>query len=136
MQHVIGFQISLRPEIAAEEFETAFQRIIEETRESRGAVELDQVEHRLYRSTPGRPEFLWVTRLPDSEFERVSRAAWPFVILEIRGILTSIRERFAAEVTAFSGAVQTLQELEGDWNARFGRFTKLSLDAPGPSTGV
>ena len=67
---------------------------------------------------------------PDSEFNRVTRAAWPFIILTIRSILIEIRARFDAEITSFSTPVKTLQELIDDWNKQFGRYSKLSLDAP------
>jgi hypothetical protein len=68
-----------------------------------------------------------VVRFQSEELDRVTRAAWPFVILAVRNLLNGLRERFAADVSVVSAPTTSLEDLVAGWNEQFGRFSKLEL---------
>jgi len=128
MEHAIGFVITLRPRIKADEFEASFGRSVRAARKH--SQMLDGSLFLLYRPVGARKEYVWITRFPAKEFERVTRAAIPFILIVILEVLKGLRQDFASNITAFSTPFGSPKTLVEDWNKQFGRFAKLSLDAP------
>jgi hypothetical protein len=127
VEQIIGYLITLRPDVQPQDFEAFFEESARKVRENRRLMESTTLA--LYRRAPGSTEFLWLTRFADEELHRVSRGAIPFVLTVILGILRDVRERYAGDIAALSAPVTTPQGLVYEWNERFGRFTKLSLDS-------
>ena len=127
MDSAVVMTIILKPSAKAESFETHFRESVQKVRKEHRVSE--SVTFSLYKPVEARQEFVWITRFPEDELDRVSRAAWPFVILAMHGMLSEVREGFAADVMVVSSSVLTAEGLVDQWNERHGRFSKLSLGA-------
>jgi hypothetical protein len=129
MENTVVVIIALEQQAKAEEFETYFRESVQKIREK---DRIPDVTLSLYRPVEGEQEFVWMTRYPEEELNRVSRADWPFVVLAMLDMLREIRRRFAANVSVVaSSSVLTADGLVEQWNQRHGRFTKMSLEAQG-----
>lgn len=126
MDSAVVMTIMLKPSATAKSFETYFRESVQKVREEQRVS--DSVTFSLYRPVEAGREFVWMTRFPEDELDRVSRAAWPFVILAMQGMLSEIRKSFAADVVVVSSSVLTAEGLVDQWNERHGRFSKLSLE--------
>ena len=125
MQQAIAFMVTLRHGNAAGEFESAFRGQMEKERSS---INGQAWQFHLYRSEkPG--DYVFVARFPVEEFNRVSRAGWPFVLLAIAHLVTENMKPFAADIHCVSGEVTAPRKVLEGWNEQFGRFMKLSFDA-------
>ena len=126
MEQTIVFAIALKPDVKPEQLETYFQETTHKTKDDpeRPAA----IKSSLYRSVSSPNEFIWTTRFSHDEFNRVTRAAWPMVILEVMRPLRELRERFASDVSIVSSAVLTPDGIVAKWNEEYGRFSKLSLE--------
>lgn len=128
MEHAIGFAMTLRPRVKADEFEALFRRAVRAARKN--SQVLEKSEFLLYRLAGARKDYLWVTRFPAREFDRVTRTAIPFILFVILKVLQELRQHSSSGITAFSAPAKSPAELVEDWNKEFGRFTKLSLEPP------
>jgi hypothetical protein len=126
MDIAVVMTITLKPQVEAQAFETYFRESVQEI-QSGTSVSKD-VSFALYRPVEARREFVWTTRFPEGELNRVSRGAWPFVVSAMLDMLKAIRQRFAADVSVVSSPVLTAQGLMDQWNEQHGRFAKLSLE--------
>lgn len=125
MQQAVAFMVTLRHANAASEFETAVRNQIEKARSSSNA---EAWQFQLFRGeTPA--HYVFVAQFPVGEFDRVSRAGWPFVLLAIAHVVTEGMKPFASDIHCVSGEVAAPGKLVAHWNEQFGRFTKLSFDA-------
>jgi hypothetical protein len=75
----------------------------------------------LSQAVEARPEFVWLTRFPEEELDRVSRGGWPILILAILDLVHGLQRRFAATVAVLSSAVRTPEGLVAQWNEQYGR---------------
>jgi hypothetical protein len=129
MHYAIAFLVKMRPGANVEEFESAFREGVQDARTRFGHGQPWPPEFHLYGKGDVPGEFVWITRFSEEELDRVTRAAWPFVLLATADIIKRIRPRFTTEMTCLSACVTSPQELVDNWNDRFGRFTRLTLDA-------
>ena len=134
MQQAIAFAVTLRDGSVAATFEASFREAVRDVRHRFEHARPWPPAFDLYRQLDAAGDYVWVTRFPDEEFGRVTRAAWPFVLLAILDIAKHLQERFSVEMSCFSAPVTSPQELVEAWNAEFGRFTKMSFDTAGSST--
>jgi hypothetical protein len=125
MEHAIVLTIALQPGVDAEAFEAYFRDEFAKHLEGERLLESTSVV--LYRAIDGSNNFTCVTRFESEELNRVSRAAWPFVLLALRDLLNSLRERFPADVSVVTAPTLSLEDLVAEWNEQFGRFMKISL---------
>lgn len=125
MEHAIIFAITLKPAVKAEQFEAYFKDSVAKAIED--STRHEATTSSLYRSGTSPAEFIWITRFPTEEFDRVTRSAWPMVIRELIGPLKDL-QRFAADLAIVSSSVLTSDALVAQWNEQFGRFSKISLE--------
>jgi hypothetical protein len=126
MDCVVVMIIALKTGARTDSLERYFRESVEKMRTEERVPE--SVTFTLYKPVKARRERVWITRFPEAELNRVNRAAWPFVLLLMHGMLTEIRGRFAADVTVASSPALTAEGLVDRWNEQHGRFIKLSLD--------
>ena len=131
MQQAIAFMVSLRNPGDAGEFETAFRGQMQTALDSDTGKDWD---FQLFRGEAP-SAFMFVARFREEEFDRVSRANWPFVLLAIADLVTDGMKAFASDIRCLSAGVGDLHDLQEDWNQRFGRFSRLSFgtDAAAPA---
>jgi hypothetical protein len=126
MESAVVVTIALQPQAKAQAFETYFRESVQKIRAEKMVSE--DVTFSLYRPVEAGPEFVWITRFPEEELHRVSRADWPFLVLAMLDMLRDIQRRFAANVSVVSSSVLTAEGLVDQWNERHGRFSKMSLE--------
>jgi hypothetical protein len=126
MESAVVVTIALQPQARAQAFETYFQESVHKIRAEKRISE--DVTFSLYRPVEAGQEFVWMTRFPEEELHRVSRADWPFLVLAMLDMLRDIQQRFAANVSVVSSSVLTAEGLVDQWNGRYGRFSKMSLE--------
>jgi hypothetical protein len=132
MTNAVVIRISLKRGARADSLEAYFRKSVKKLQDE-GRVSAS-VTFSLYAPTKAGRERIWITQFPDEELERVTRSAWPFVLLGIFTILKEVMARFAADVAIVASSVITAQELLDQWNERHGRFTELTLDEAPRST--
>src|SRR5262245_37118917 len=126
MDSAVVVTIALQPQANAEAFETYFREGVRKIREEKRVSE--DVTFSLYRPVEAGQEFVWMTRFPEEELRRVSRAAWPFLVMAMLDMLRDTQRRFAANVSVVSSSVLTAEGLVDQWNERHGQFKKMSLE--------
>ena len=126
MESSIVVTIAVQPQVEAEAFETFFRESVKKIRAENFVSE--NVTFSLYKPVEADQKFVWITRFPEEELNRVSRGDWPFVILAMLDMLRDIQGRFATNVSVVSSSVLTAEGLVDQWNERHGRFKKMSLE--------
>ena len=126
METAVVVMIALRSQAEAQAFETYFRESVQKIRGERKISE--DVTFSLSRPVEAGHQFVWMTRFPEKELRRVSRADWPFVVLDMLDMLRDIKQRFAANVSVVSSSVLTAEGLVDQWNEQHGRFVKMSLE--------
>lgn len=81
-----------------------------------------KVHFLFYKQLGANGKYVWLTRFPKSEFERVDRASHPMVLRALREMLAELPNRQAQVEGAFSTETETLKQLQERWNKEFGRF--------------
>jgi hypothetical protein len=126
MESAVVVTIALQPQAKALAFETYFRESVQKIRAENRAWE--DVTFSLYQPVEAGQEFVWVTRFPEEELHRVSRADWPFLVLAMLDMLRDIQRRFADNISVVSSSVLTAEGLVNQWNEQHGRFVKMSLE--------
>ena len=129
MENAVVVMIALKPEQDEKAFTTYFRESVDAIRAKDHAS--NHVTFSLYRPVETTQQFIWITRFPEKELERVTRAAWPLLVLAMRDMLSEIHQRFAANVSVVSSSVLTAKGLVDHWNEEHGRFSKISLESKG-----
>ena len=125
MEHAIVLTIKLQADVAPEAFETYFRD--EFTKQVERQQLLETTSFMLYRAIGEGRAFTCVTRFQSEELDRVSRAAWPFVLLALRDLLNGLPTHAPADVSVIAGPTTSLDDLVAGWNEEYGRFMKISL---------
>ena len=116
-EQVIGNLITLHPEGN----ENAFEAFL--IQESKDLLAQNPTIHFLFFKQVGAlRKYVWLTRFPRSEFERVDRAAHPMVLRAVKDLLAKLPDQKAQIDGAFSTEVDTLKQLQDRWNKEFGNF--------------
>ena len=119
------FGLQLREGVTPESFQTFVEGRVPDLRKDNLLNE--GARFSLLRDTASDKEYVLHVAFPENEFERVTRAAWPFVVRAILELLTQVRDEYAFLTSAVSANEKTPEHLVDEWNARFGRFSKISL---------
>jgi hypothetical protein len=116
-EQVVGNLITLH----AEGNENAFEAFL--IQQSKDVLAQNPTIHFLFFKRVGAlRQYVWLTRFPESEFERVDRAAHPIVLRAVKDLLAKLPDQKAQIDGAFSTEVQTLKQLQDRWNKEFGNF--------------
>jgi hypothetical protein len=117
--------MQLREGVIPEAFETFIEDQIPNLKQHNQLLE--ETRFSLLHSIAASNEYLLHVAFPENELERVTRAAWPFVIRATLELLRDVRNQHADLTSVVSGTEQTPEQLVEEWNLQFGRFSKMSL---------
>jgi hypothetical protein len=125
-EQVIGMLISLAPNADQKSFEDF---LIEETKKEHVFEQRSETSFYFYKRLGADREYVGIARFDGSEFDRVTRAAHPFIVRAIKEILLDLHERQAEVSTVFSATTEPLETLKERWNKEFGQFTPVFTTA-------
>ena len=120
--HIIGCLITLKPAADQKAFEDF---LVEQSNTEHVFEQVAGTQFLFHKQLGADRKYVWITRFPESEFQRVSRAAVPFILSAFKGILEDIQARQADVELAFSTRAEKLDQLKAKWNADFGRFGQI-----------